>query len=486
MRADGALLSIVLVISTALAVGTVVGVAIGREVEIVDELRDVLLRVLPVTMLIILAGGTLAYLLARRVREPEFLLAAAAARLREGDLSTPIPCVKEAELAPLRDELERARSSLQANLEAISKNLEAISKEEARQRALFAALREPIITTSTDGRVTGFNAAAGALLGGPVRLYGQPVREILPFVAAPAEHGGAEQAAPETTWQGYLTDAVGHTLDVEVSRTRLGEGQLPAGDVYVVHDISRHAELNRLREQLLYDVAHELRGPLAVLDNVLEILAAEYAELSAGEFDRLLRSARRTTAGLCSLTEDLLSAGSIQSGRLVARPRPTELSAIVDDALETVEPIIAARGQRVERHLPDKCPEVLADRRYLSRVLANLLSNASKYSPDGEVIRVRAERPNGQVRVTVEDRGPGIPAAQQAGLFERFYRVRSGHRQPGTGLGLAIAKGIVEAHGGSIGVESEAGTGTRVWFTLPTTGGTEDEDPPRERRPRAG
>jgi signal transduction histidine kinase len=123
-------------------------------------------------------------------------------------------------------------------------------------------------------------------------------------------------------------------------------------------------------------------------------------------------------------------------------------------------------GQRVEQDLADARLVVLADRRFVRQLLSNLLSNASKYSPEGELSRIRAERSNGHVWVAVEDRGPGIPPEHQAGLFERFYRLRPGDQQPGIGLGLAIAKGIVEAHGGSIGVDSEVGAGTCVWFTL--------------------
>src|SRR5205807_852800 len=99
--------------------------------------------------------------------------------------------------------------------------------------------------------------------------------------------------------------------------------------------------------------------------------------------------------------------------------------------------------------------------------LSNLLANASKYSPDSEAISVHAVRSDRMVRISVADHGPGIPSEQRAGLFERFYRVRPWNEEPGIGLGLAIAKGIVEAHGGAIGVETEVGVGTSVWFTLP-------------------
>jgi signal transduction histidine kinase len=338
----------------------------------------------------------------------------------------------------------------------------ALASQEAQRRELFAALRTPIITTAMSGRVTGFNAAAIALFGSPARLYGRNIRDVLPFLPGPDDDALAAGDA-----QGRLADATGRTLDLEVSRTVLSQDEDHGYAVYVVHDISRHAEVNRLREQLLYSVAHELRGPLMVLDNALEILDTDYPRLTAAEFDQVLGTARRTARRMRTLMEDLLSAGSIQSGHFVVAPRPTELAAIVTDALEIVDLSIEGRGQQVELELSDEADAVLADKRYARQVLTNLLANASKYSPEESVIRIVALPAANMVRISVVDQGPGISPEQQAGLFERFYRVRSNTDTPGVGLGLAIAKGIVEAHGGSIGIDSEVGTGTSVWFTLP-------------------
>ena len=338
---------------------------------------------------------------------------------------------------------------------------QALASQEMQRRELFAALRTPIVTTSISGRVTGFNAAAIALFGSPARLYGRNIREVLPFAAAPRDASTAADA------QGRVADATGRTVDLEVSRSVLQEDEDQGYAVYVVHDISRHAEVNRLREQLLYSVAHELRGPLMVLDNALEILDSDYSRLPAEEFGQVLGTARRTARRMRNLMEDLLSAGSIQSGRFVVAPRKTELDVIVTDAVEIVSPAMDGRGQRVEVDLPREPAPVLADERYARQVLTNLLANASKYSPEHSVIRVVVVPNANMVRISVVDQGPGISPEQQAGLFERFYRVRSGTDTPGVGLGLAIAKGIVEAHGGSIGIDSEPGTGTSVWFTLP-------------------
>src|SRR6185503_16382556 len=150
---------------------------------------------------------------------------------------------------------------------------EALAVEEARHRALLAAIRTPIVSTTLDGRITGFNGAAVALFGSPARLYGRPIREVLPFAHDPLDASGGDM-------QGRLADATGRTVDLEVSRALLHDGPGRGSAVYVVHDISRHAEVNRLREQLLYSVAHELRGPLMVLDNALEILDTEYPGLT--------------------------------------------------------------------------------------------------------------------------------------------------------------------------------------------------------------
>src|SRR5215213_9926142 len=146
--------------------------------------------------------------------------------------------------------------------------------------------------------------------------------------------------------------------------------------------------------------------------------------------DPMLGSARRGVAGLRDLMEDLLGDGSIQSGRLRVYPRSVELRAIVEDAIVAVGPTVEIRQQRIACDRAEDVTSVLVDRRYGRQVLAHLLRNASTYSPAGELIRVRAERAHGQVCLTVEDRGTGIPAEQQAGLFERFCRVRPGYDEP--------------------------------------------------------
>jgi two-component system, NtrC family, sensor histidine kinase KinB len=331
-----------------------------------------------------------------------------------------------------------------------------VASAEVEQRDLIASLPNPVLITDADGRITTMNRASLAVFG--QRAAGQRIDATLPFVALPSAPGLVR------AWRGPITDTRGRVIDAEVQLSvvlRAGG----ASAVYVVNDVSELATANRLREQLLYSVAHELRQPLTVLENTLDIVSRDYLSLSADEFEQLLASSRRTVRRLRSLMDQLLSAGTIESGRFVLQLRPISLRAIVEDSVDAARPDVEGREQHVLVEVAEDTT-VMADARYAQQVLANLLANASKYGPRGERIDVSGVRDGRVVRVSVTDHGPGIPAEQQADLFKRYYRLASTSAEPGVGLGLAIAKGVVEAHGGHMGVVSEIGKGTTVWFTL--------------------
>lgn len=273
----------------------------------------------------------------------------------------------------------------------------------------------------------------------------------------------AEMSLAVSIWNGFTRLVIFNAIALLLVRVR--------------RERDHHIAMNRLREELLYSVAHELRAPLAVLENALDILVEDYADLPTDEFARVAGSARRTAARLRTLMEDLLSAGSIQAGHFRVDARPVELRAIVGDAIESVEALVTERRQTVEVDLASGLV-VRADRRYTRQVLTNLLGNASRYGPADTAIGVGGELKDGQVHITVKDHGAGIPKSEQSLLFERFYRPRA--HGPGIGLGLAIAKGIVEAHGGHIGIDSDPGRGTSVWFTLPSAEvGSHEPEPGR-------
>ncbi|HET7768759.1 MAG TPA: ATP-binding protein [Chloroflexota bacterium] len=227
-------------------------------------------------------------------------------------------------------------------------------------------------------------------------------------------------------------------------------------------------QLNHLKDEYLFTVAHEVRTPLTSLVASVEILATDYADMDAGELERTVLRIERAAVRLHTLVENVLDAGSIRAGRFSIAPAPMSLRSAIDGAIGTVQPLLDEKAQQVDVQFADGLPAVMGDERRLLQVFANLLSNASKYGPAEDVIRVAANTEGEAVVVRVTDHGPGIPLPEQGELFERYFRSSSSARgSPGTGLGLAITKAIVEAHGGVIGLESDPESGTTVWFTMP-------------------
>ncbi|MBM4421579.1 MAG: HAMP domain-containing histidine kinase [Chloroflexi bacterium] len=224
----------------------------------------------------------------------------------------------------------------------------------------------------------------------------------------------------------------------------------------------------RLKEDFLLQVAHELRTPIATLSASLDLLLQDALTMPRDQLAAIVRTLGRSALRLENLVENLLDAGSIEAGTFQVRALPTFLSRAIRTALTFVQPVLDGKNQRLVVQVARQAETVVADPRRTAQVLTNLLTNASKYSPEAGVIEVRAVAEGGFVRVTVRDQGPGIPPDEQDRLFERFFRSREVREQAGgIRLGLTISRAIVRAQGGEIGIESAPGAGTSVHFTLP-------------------
>ena len=225
------------------------------------------------------------------------------------------------------------------------------------------------------------------------------------------------------------------------------------------------AELSRAKDEMVAMVSHELGTPLASIVGFTELLVTR--EVTAAQrkdyLAVMLQEGRRLTA----LVNDFLDLRRLEGGHLSMRFAPADISALITRAAKLFS---NPGGPPIETRVPHDLPLVRVDSDSMFRVLANLLSNARKYSPLGGSIVVGASVANGMVEVYVQDRGLGIPAEALSLLFGKFYRVESPDRDAigGTGLGLAICKNIVESHGGKIGARSEGvGKGSRFYFTVP-------------------
>ena len=223
------------------------------------------------------------------------------------------------------------------------------------------------------------------------------------------------------------------------------------------------------RDTIVALVSHDLKNPLAVIFmTAARMLKVPGRKDRRAESRKFIESVHRSAERMNRLIQDLLDVSSIEAGQFSIDKRPQPVTSLVVEAVEAVQVQAAARSLRLETGLPqgNLCVDCDADR--VSQVLANLLGNAIKFTEPGGTILVRVEPRASGVLFSVADTGPGIPVPHLPHVFDRFWRTPDPARK-GTGLGLSIAKGIVEAHGGRIWVESQVGHGSVFFFTLPLT-----------------
>lgn len=234
-------------------------------------------------------------------------------------------------------------------------------------------------------------------------------------------------------------------------------------------------ELERLRSDLLATVGHELRTPLTAIRTSVGLLLDPGIVPSPDQRQQLLSTIGRSADRMQRLLTELLDLARLRSGRAELQRAAFDARDVARDVAAAVEPMAAARSQRVRMELPERAVRMVGDRRRLEQALLNLVANAQKFSPAGAEIDLSLARTDdGAVRWTVVDRGPGIGAEEQARLFERFFVGTSDGNVAGggAGIGLPTALAIAQGHGGTIEVDSEVGRGSIFHLVIPAGGRT--------------
>jgi PAS domain S-box-containing protein len=241
------------------------------------------------------------------------------------------------------------------------------------------------------------------------------------------------------------------------------------GVVVTLHDLSARKEVERAKDEFIAAVSHELRTPLGVIIGLAEALQlSQLPETEKGHVNLILDSALR----LKNMVDNLLDASRLEAGRFEVFRCPTDLAPVLDEVARSFHAL--AQLTRIDFHveIPPAVPAV-ADHERIGQVVANLLSNAFKFTPKGGRVSLRVVQDQGWIHIEVTDTGPGIPEEEIPRLFQRYYRARSqaSRGAPGTGLGLYISRAIVEAHGGEILVTSQPGKGATFLVRLPRAAG---------------
>lgn len=425
-----------------------------------------------------LGGSMLAVFITGRVTRPLTRLAEAAERMEAGDLDTPVPVDSSlAELKKLAGQLDRARRHIRETLRITQHEMKHIER-------LLGAIREGVVALDESGRVTFFNPDAEQILGyrAPAVMQAHFTRVFRP---APGETitmrevlhplDGAPPPARVT-----LLDAQDRPITLAVSTSWLEtdtQSDRQREHVLILRDIGEEEIVNRLRANFLANVAHEFRTPLTGITSTVELLREAGPTLTPEELAKLVNTINLSTLRLQTLLDNLLESATIEAGCFRVRRRPMHIQDVIENAVETMAPLLKRRNQNFEMEVAQGLSLLWADPDRLTQVLVNLLANASKFSPMGAALMLSVRQAEDQLTIAVLDSGPGLPVSRFADLFKRFVTGDQPQgAQYGIGLGLSVVKTIVEAHGGQVGAENRSEGGAKVWFTLPIHPPKEDEN----------
>ena len=449
--------------------------------RIVTTAREAVTRTL---FLVALGVGAIVLLLAyysgSRITRPIQTLTETAQRIREGDLKAQADVAGEDEVGQLGETFNEMTGSLFR----MTNDLRQAARDEhalrAQVEAIIESMADGLVAVGADGTVIAFNREAEHITGLKAKaVTGKPIQKVLD---ARDGQGGkvslpifdlAEGSTGGIFIQRKGTEPVPVAVVSAALRTEEGETD---GGVAVLRNMTREREVERMKSEFLSNISHELRTPLTPIKGYAEIL--DKKEVPAAKVKQFTKGILESTAKLERIVELLVDFAALEAGRLSPRSASVDLAAIVEKLATDWE----ARTPRhtVVADVGEELPKVVGDERLLRRSLEEILDNAVKFSPQGGTIRLSVtgeNRQNGDerrrrmrtVEVTVSDEGIGIPEEDMPKIFSDFHQLDGSETRSygGLGLGLAFVRRIIEAHDGSVSVQSELDEGTRLTVTLP-------------------
>jgi len=376
----------------------------------------------------------------------------------------------------LRLVVNRAQEKRRLELEAeqlraeAARSLRDVATEKSKIKTIVHCMADGILVTEREGRIVLINPAASRMLGiDTAACLERPLSEAVGDEKLIEAVGGVvEPANPEVTVISQELQMGDSLIRAHTAAVKSEAGEV-LGTVTVLEDMTYLLELDRMKGDFIAMVSHELRSPISAIGQNINLILDGLAGDTTEKQRHLLSRAKERSKGLLDLIGDLLEISKIDAGVAVQRKEPLQVEEVVRTVVELMEGEARAKEISLDPRFDASLPPVLGDRGNLEGVFTNLVSNAIKYTPQGGTVRIAVSPDGDYVKTVVRDTGIGISKEDLPRIFDKFARVTSEKTRGivGTGLGLSIVKSIVEAHLGSISVESEEGKGTTVIVLLP-------------------
>ena len=435
-------------------------------VYIKDSKKDLYLEIneIVISLLQAIAVSTLIFafvtsLVARKISVPIKELTNSAKQISEGDFDAKIEAPKT------KDEIGMLIEAVSDMSDKFRKTISDFSSEKSKIEAIIQNMTDGVIAFDVKGRIIHINSTARKMLN-VEKIEKYKFDRLFSELEANIKIGDLLYLDDYRIFEREIS--IG-TLTLKASFAVFNnERKKNDGVLVMLHDVTKQQQLELSRREFVANVSHELKTPLTTVkshaETLLDIIgdnktAETFANTILNETDRMTR-----------LVKDLLLISSLE-GKMILNRSMFSLKSMINDVVATMTLVANEKGHRLNFEAIAEIPDFYGDRDKIEQVLYNVISNSIKYTPNGGKIGIRAGKLYGDFFVEIKDNGIGIPEKDLDRIFERFYRVDKARSRElgGTGLGLSISKSIVDAHGGTIRVESKVGEGTKVIIFLPVT-----------------
>lgn len=428
-----------------------------NKADLVNSLNRIKKAILASAALALLLSTIIGFLFARTITVPIKNLAQKARLIADGDFEQRIEAKSEDEIGELTKDFNHMAAELKETLNEIG-------NEKSKVEAILMHMTDGVMAFDINGNIIHINPAAQNILKSD--FSDKSFDEV--FLKLDADVTLGEFI--------YLDDSLVKERKIELGKTFIklyfvsfkSESGETGGIIVVLQDITDQQKLDNMRREFVANVSHELRTPLTTIKSYVETLldgalddretSNQFLEVIETETDRMTR-----------LVKDLLQLSKMDYQQAEWKSEHVSLDNLIRELVKKISIEAKNKNQTLEYFMTSSVPDVTADRDKIEQVLLNIISNSIKYTQEGGTISVYLGQVHSEAYVKVVDNGMGIPKKDLPRIFERFYRVDKARTREfgGTGLGLSIAKEIIEAHGGSIAIDSEIGKGTEVVINLP-------------------